>query len=346
MIDITIRPDDPTRHKNIVITLAQNAVTQRNEATRIIVDFGTRRSREKSAGAVLYRCNVTAATPSLEVLETYDFVQLGACNLVVHDGSVHFVEHPPAATRLKPINTDLDGYWTDEEKIQTMGYNLIPESQGQLKRVSSNGESESLGNLWFEERPSNVAATRCLSIDGELHVAMAYGNLDEILRVNSLASKPDNVQHLVYGKKLYYVLPTLDTNNNRYALLADIAKKVNATLSFENGLIVVRDRNPYRAKTDGNTGTGTADLDFEGQNKAFPSDGYLLIGKEILKFTGISSGAFTGIERGILATEVTNHPDNTPILYLDEVLESDRISGKPTFSTDTARIYKRYPKLR
>ena len=339
MIDVTIRPDDPTRHKNIVIDLAQNAVTQRNEATRIIVDFGTRRSREKSAGAVLYRCNVTAATPSLEVLEIWDFVQLAGCNLTIHDGSVHFVEHPPAATRFKPINTDLNGYYTDEEKTQTMGYNLIPESQGQLKRVSSNGESESIGNLWFEERPSNVAATRCLSIDGELHVAMAYGNLNEILRVNSLASKPDNVQHLVYGKKLHYVLPTLDTKNNRYALLADIAKKINATLSFENGLIVVRDRNPYRAKTDGNTGTGTADLDFEGQNKAFPSDGYLLIGKEILKFTGIRSGAFTGIERGILATEVTNHPDNTPILYLDEVLESDRISGKPTFSTDTARIY-------
>ena len=339
MIDITIHPDDPTRHKNIVIDLAEDAVTQGNEAWRITIDFGTKRSREKSAGMVLYRCNVTAATPSLEVLETYDFVQLAACNLVVHDGAVHFVEHPPASAKFKPINPDLDGYYTDEEKSETMGYNLVPESLGALKRINSAGEVEHLGNLWHEMRPSNIAATRCLSIDGDLHVAMAYGNLNEILRVNSLASKPDNVQHLVYGKKLHYVLPTLDTNNNRYALLADIAKKVNATLSFENGLIVIRDRNPYRAKTDGNTGTGTSDLDFEGQNKAFPSDGYLRIGKEILKFTGISSGAFTGIERGILATEVTNHPDNTPILYLDEVLESDRISGKPTFSTDTARIY-------
>ena len=339
MIDVTIRPGDPRYHKNIIIDLAQNAVTQRNEATRIILDFGTRRSRQKSSGAVLYRCNVTAATPSLEVLEKYDFVQLGACNLVVHDNAVHLVEHPPAAAKFKPINPDLDGYWTDDERTRTMGYNLVPEPLGGLKRINPVGESESLGNLWFEERPSNVAATRCLSFDGDLHVSMAYGNLDEILRVNSLASKPDNVQHLVYGKKLHYVLPKLNTNNNRYALLADIAKKINATLSFENGLIVVRDRNPYRAKTDGNTGTGTANLDFDGQNKAFPFAGYLLIGKEILKFTGIRSGTFTGLQRGILATEVTNHADNTPILYLDEVLESDRISGRLTFSTDTTRIY-------
>ena len=52
MIDVTIVPDDPTRHRNIVIELARNAVTQRNEKTRIIVDFGTRRSREKIGGHV------------------------------------------------------------------------------------------------------------------------------------------------------------------------------------------------------------------------------------------------------------------------------------------------------
>ena len=67
MIDVTIRPDDLTRHRNIVIDLAENAVTQRNEATRIIVDFGTRRSRTKTGGMALYRCNVTAGSPSLTV---------------------------------------------------------------------------------------------------------------------------------------------------------------------------------------------------------------------------------------------------------------------------------------
>ena len=84
MIDVTIRPDDLTRHRNIVIDLAENAVDQNNEATRIIVDFGTRRSRTKTGGMVLYRCNVTAANPSLTVIDTWDFVQLSGCNLTVH----------------------------------------------------------------------------------------------------------------------------------------------------------------------------------------------------------------------------------------------------------------------
>ena len=107
MIDITIRPNDLSVHKTIVIDLAEDAVDQQNEATRIVVDFETRRSETKSAGMTLYRCNVTANSPSLEVLETYDFVQRGACNLIVHEGAVHFVEHPPAATKFKPINPDL-----------------------------------------------------------------------------------------------------------------------------------------------------------------------------------------------------------------------------------------------
>ena len=339
MIDITVRPDDPTRHRNIVIDLARNAVTQRNEKTRIVVDFGTKRSRTKSAGMVLYRCNVTAANPSLTELERYDFAHLGACNLTIHDGNVHFVEHPPAGTRFRPINPDLDGYWTDNERTETMGYNLLPENQGQLKRVSSAGEVESLGNLWYTDRPYNVAVTRCLSIGSDLHLTMAYGNLDEILRVNSPASKADNVQHLVYTKKLRYVLPHLDTNSNRYAILADIAKKVNATLSFENGLIVIRDRNPYQAKTNGTTGIGSGNLSFDSTNKTFPSSGYLLIGKEILKYMGIRNGMFTSIERGILNTQITNHTNNSPILYLDNILEADRISGRFIFSTDNTRIF-------
>ena len=69
MIDITIRPNDLSVHKTIVIDLAEDAVDQQNEATRIVVDFETRRSETKSAGMALYRCNVTANSPSLEVLE-------------------------------------------------------------------------------------------------------------------------------------------------------------------------------------------------------------------------------------------------------------------------------------
>ena len=343
MIDVTIRPDDPTRHRNIVIDLAENAVTQRNEATRIIVDFGTRRSRTKTGGMALYKCNVTAGSPSLTAIDTWDFVHQSGCNLTVHDGAVHFVEQPSAATRFKPINPDLDGYWTDDERKETMGYNIVEESLGALKKINASGEVESLGNVWYTDRPFNVFPTRMLSIEGDLHLCAGYGNLDELLRFNSLASQQDNGVHIVYGRTLHYVLPTFQPNGRSiYAALADIAKKVNATLSFEKNVVMITDRRPFRALTDGATGTGTADIGFSDANKTFPSSGYLLIGKEILRYTGISSGAFTGITRGVLGSDIENQADASAVLYLDNIIETEGLGSpykKITLQSDTNRIF-------
>ena len=75
---------------------------------RVDEDSGTyTRSREKAAGMALLSCDVTAGTPSLTVIETWDFVSHSACNLIVHDGAVHYTEQPIAASRFKPINSSL-----------------------------------------------------------------------------------------------------------------------------------------------------------------------------------------------------------------------------------------------
>ena len=309
------------------------------------------RSREKSAGMVLYRVSTNTANPTLEVIDKWDFVQLAGCNLVLHEGSVHYVEQPRAATVFKPINPDLDGYWTDDERTQTMGYNILPEALGALKKINNSGEVEELGNVWYTDRPYNVFPTRMLSIGESLHLCVGYGNLDEVLRYNSLASGADNAVHIVYGKTLHYVVPRFQPSGSVYAALADIAKKVNATLSFEKNMVMITDRRPLRAETDGATGTGTGNLRFSDANKAFPSSGYLLIGKEILQYTGISSnppnppyqgGMFTGITRGVLGSAIANHADDSEILYCDNIIRSENL-GSPykaiTLSSDTNRIY-------
>ncbi len=75
---------------------------------RVDEDSGTyTRSREKAAGMALLSCDVTAGTPSLTVIETWDFVSHSACNLTIHDGAVHYTEQPMAASRFKPINSSL-----------------------------------------------------------------------------------------------------------------------------------------------------------------------------------------------------------------------------------------------
>ena len=224
-----------------------------------------------------------------------------------------------------------------------MGYNVVEESLGALKKINSSGEVESLGNVWYTDRPFNVFPMRMLSIEGDLHLCAGYGGFDELLRFNSLASQQDNMVHIVYGKTLHYVLPTFQPNGRSiYAALAGLAKSVNATLSFEKNVIMITDRRPFRAVTDGATGTGTADIGFSDANKTFPNSGYLLIGKEILKYTGISGGMFTGITRGVLGSDIINHADDSEVLYLDNIIETEGLGSpykKITLQSDTNRIF-------
>ena len=115
--------------------------------------------------------------------------------------------------------------------------------------------------------------------------------------------------HIVRGRTLHYVLPTFQPNGRSiYAALAGLAKSVNATLSFEKNVIMITDRRPFRAVTDGATGTGTADIGFSDANKTFPSSGSLLIGKEILRYTGISGACSRGSRAGCWAAILKTMP--------------------------------------
>ena len=310
---------------------------------RVDVDSGEYSlSREKAAGMVLYRCDVTAGSPSLTVIEKWDFVTHSACGLTVHAGAVHYIEQPRSAMAFKTINPDLAGYWSDDERTQTMGYNVLPESLGALKKINAAGEVEDLGNVWHSEQPYNIFPTRMLSIGDDLHLCVGYGNPDEVLRYNSLASQADNMVHIVYGRTLHYVVPRFQPSGSVYAALASLAKSVNATLSFEKNVVMISDRRPFRARTDGATGTGTGDLGFSDVNKTFPSSGYLLIGKEILKYTGITGGAFTGIQRGVLGSAIENHANDSRILYLDTLIQTEKL-GSPyksvVLQADVNRIF-------
>ena len=64
--------------------------------------------------------------------------------------------------------------------------------------------------------------------------------------------------------------------------------------------------------------------------------------KEILRYTGISSGALTGITRGVLGSDIINHADDSAVLYLDNIIETEGLGSpykKITLQSDTNRIF-------
>ena len=61
-----------------------------------------------------------------------------------------------------------------------------------------------------------------------------------------------------------------------------------------------------------------------------------------MKYTGISSGALTGITRGVLGSDIENHTDDSEVLYLDNIIETEGLGSpykKITLQSDTNRIF-------
>lgn len=87
-------------HNNFLYFLAIVARLKDNNGTRFL-------EKTQSAAMRLYRCNVTASKPSLTLIDKWDFLSHSGCNLTVHNGAVHYMEHPRSATAFKPINKEL-----------------------------------------------------------------------------------------------------------------------------------------------------------------------------------------------------------------------------------------------
>ena len=134
-------------------------------------------------------------------------------------------------------------------------------------------------------------------------------------------------------------MPDAAFGGSIYSALAELALKTNATLSIHQGIIRVEDRSVITAVADGATGTGAGNLSFEAASRTFPTSGFLLIEKEIVQYTGVSSSAFTGITRGWLGSVISDHADATPITSLKYVFDQTSLIGEIEREAETDRVF-------
>ena len=127
---------------------------------------------------------------------------------------------------------------------------------GDVNRIETDGSFTPLGNVWYDDSTAlNQSVLRPLSVGEDIHFTMAFGDLSEdILTDNSDLSSPDNFLHLLRTTQLQYVITNTEFSESPYDALAELARLVNATLSFEQNIVHIRDRNAIKAETDGNTG--------------------------------------------------------------------------------------------
>ena len=295
------------------------------------------RSAQKTAGAVLYAFDV--ATSTLTDMEMYQFATNAARSLTVNAGKVFYAESPDATYKYKAYNPDdVDTFNVGSNQ------NLFPDLRGALKSIdptvsfaTKDDEGKRIaitdhGNMYFEGVPYRGVSVPMLSIDNEIHFIVSHGDGDAIQKRNAAASLPENYIWMKFGDKLAYVLETL-TPNTPHALLVDIANKTNAIFFMRNGRVVLKDREPLTAKIDGRLTADASVIRLKEANRDFPERGYLMVDKEILRY----SRGFR-IDRAQAGTRSAAHEDEAVVTYLDNVVHPESFLSS-NIVADTNRFY-------
>jgi len=87
-----------------------------------------------------------------------------------------------------------------------------------------------------------------------------------------------------------------------------------------------------------------------GDGASLPTSGYIIVGSEVISYTGITTDQLTGCTRGALSTTAATHDDgddvHTTILFRSDTDEGTVVSytvqpwGTSTYATDTGLLYK------
>ena len=298
------------------------------------------------AGVILYRWN--SVTLQLTALAKYDFVQYGPCMLTRHSEASHHDDSDRMTSR------ESDIYFVEspavsykfEARNRKMAIDAS-EQKGFLKRIEMSGAIETIGNVYFDRDHAyrGHLPMKGLSFNGDLHFVMGYGEADRIAERESDASRPDNWQWFSFGKKYQYKLPVLPTQGSLSNALTSLATTVGATLSIDKNIVSLQNRRTRGAWVAADVSVTDTEIAYQFANQAFPTRGYLLIGSELVRYTGKTATHFTGVSRGHLATDIQRHPESTLITYVHRPIERPNTmkSSEPylevTVSLDSQHLY-------
>ena len=260
------------------------------------------------AGVILYKYSIV--TQQLTVIEKKDFVQHGVCMLTKFENQIYFAESPAVTTEYASKNRNI-AYQRSEAK-------------GFLYCISaSDGKAETIGNIYFDSGVAyNVQPPmKGLVFDDDLNFVIGYGNRRRI-HPNASASSPENYQWVSFGKAYRYKLPVLKKEGSILGALTELSRTINSTLSIDKNIVSIEDRHPRGTVVATYVVTASdTTIAYESANRAFPESGYLLIGEEVMAYTGKTDTHFTGLTRGELATDPQEHTAGDLITLIDRLIE-------------------------
>ena len=289
---------------------------------------------DKSTYAGIFRFETQ--TNRFGSVHNYNFVQLSCRSFVWHEGYLYFAEYPNASTHYAPSNSDLE-YWDARSRE-----NDVPPNKVWLKRIV-NGRVEDVVTPWYEQQAFNATAVPMLSVGGELHAIARYADKFTIAARDSDAAQPENEQWVTFGRDIHYFLED-QPSGSLYDIMTEFAKLANARLHIARNRLRFVDIDPYEALLETGVSDSGGRLTYKDANKEFPASGYVLINREIIKYTGRTASQLSGLTRGVGGTTAAAHSPEDHILFLDKVIDASAIEDPYSdinIYIDTNKFYNR-----
>lgn len=302
------------------------------------------------AGAALVRVNTD--TCQFELLKAYPDVTLSARSLTVDGTDLYFIEGSHYMYEDNLI-------FSDQQWREKCGYvRKIEHPSSIIEEVGLNWRSATTTDNPDTEETDyfygvHGATTAPIAIvDDALHSITGFGNFDAIgqPRGEHPVNRIGNWNWVQYHDQINQRLSEVLTNGRTgFDLLKDIAILNNAILGFENDTFFMRPREPQKAFNGSSGITATqrsmsaTDLNWG----EFPSEGYLLIGSELIKHAGADAdGQFANLVRGAEGTTAAAHTGKFEITFVNHVLSlnSDTLEmplKSVVIQNDNRQLYNR-----
>ena len=276
------------------------------------------------AGAALIRVNTD--TCQFELLKAYPDVTLSARSLTVDGTDLYFIEGSHYMYEDNLI-------FSDQQWREKCGYvrkiehpSSIIEDIGLNWRSATTADNPDTEETDYFYGVHGATTAPIAIVDDALHSITGFGNFDDIgqPRGEHPVNRIGNWNWVQYHDQINQRLSEVLTNGRTgFDILKDIAILNNAILGFENDTFFMRPREPQKAfnGSSGITATQRSVTAVERNWGEFPSEGYLLIGSELIKHSGADAdGQFANLVRGAEGTTAAAHTGKVEITFVNHIL--------------------------
>ena len=291
----------------------------------------------KQAGAVLYRLNM--ATCAFTVLRTYQAVTLAARSFYVKDDRVYWFEGSNYAYLNQGQTRNLDPDEQRDISFKLTRVRGVPHDWkrkiGNIASIANDESSITDHGINFvsatpAESPHGVhdpyygihgGTVSPMIDDDNLKVIAGYGDFSEVTDSEKEASKLENMQTVKLGTALSRKVPVFYSNEQTaYDSIKDLAARSLSVYGLDAGRFFFEPRLPLHAKFGSIASTNINYTELSQDLTDVPTEGYVSIGSELIKYSGVTDTQIQNIERAQEGTTQGTYTTNDIIYFIDHIV--------------------------